>query len=298
MKLLTYSHRGVRKVGAYVEGAVVDLAEAYKAVYGAEKAPDFLYDMKDLISAGEPALRIAREVAEKASGEHYLDPRSIVWEPPVVSPEKILAVAVNYKSHGREMGHAPPPRPYFFPKFPNALVGHERPIIKHRIVQKMDWEVELVVIIGRSGKYIPKESALDYVFGYTVGNDISMRDWQYPPTELGLGWIWGKSMDTAAPVGPYIVTADEIGDPNKLGLRLYVNGVLEQEGNTADLIFNIQDLIHWASQGITLKPGDMIFTGTPPGVGHAKGKYLKDGDVVEAEVEGIGVLRNYVIEEK
>jgi 2-keto-4-pentenoate hydratase/2-oxohepta-3-ene-1,7-dioic acid hydratase in catechol pathway len=181
-------------------------------------------------------------------------------------------------------------------------VGHEQPIVKHRVVQKMDWEVELVVVMGRAGKYIPPEKALDYVFGYAVGVDVSMRDWQNPDEktarQYGKNWIWGKSMDTAAPVGPYIVTRDEVTEPNRLGLRLWVNGNLEQVGNTSELIFNVQQLIYWASQGITLKPGDMIFTGTPPGVGWAKGKFLKGGDVVEAEVEKIGVLRNYVVEEQ
>ena len=171
-------------------------------------------------------------------------------------------------------------------------------MVKHRVVEKMDWEVELVVVVGRPGKYIQPEKALDHVFGYTVGNDISLRDWQYPATQYGLNWIWGRSMDTAAPVGPYVVTRDEVPDPNRLGLRLWVNGQLEQEGNTSELIFNIQQLIHWASQGITLKPGDLIFTGTPPGVGWAKGKFLRGGDVVEAEVEKIGRLRDYVVEEK
>ncbi|ABP50950.1 5-oxopent-3-ene-1,2,5-tricarboxylate decarboxylase [Pyrobaculum arsenaticum DSM 13514] len=295
VKLLTF-RKNVVKVGLWKDGKILDLPEAYKAVFGAYEAPDFLYSMRKLIAVGEPALEIIRKIEAEARGPFYA-PHEVVWEPPVQDPEKVLAVAVNYRSHGKEMGHEPPPRPYFFPKLPNALVGHERPIIKHRVVQKLDWEVELVVVIGRAGKYIDPERALDYVFGYTVGNDVSIRDWQYPATQYGFNWIWGKSMDTAAPVGPWIVTKDEVPDPNKLGLRLWVNGQLEQEGNTSDLIFNVQLLIHWASQGITLKPGDMIFTGTPPGVGYPKGKFLKGGDIVEAEVETVGLLRNYVIEE-
>jgi len=304
MRLLTFTHNGVRRVGAYVDGKVLDLPKAYIKVYEAAAAPDFLYDMRKLISYGQPALRIVEELVSKARDPSlFLSPDAITWEPPVPDPEKIFAVAVNYRAHGQEAGVKPPERPYFFPKFPNALVGHRQPIVKHRVAQKVDWEVELVVVIGRAGKYVRPEEALDYVFGYAVGNDVSIRDWQFPegwPHQLnpyGQNWIWGKSMDTAAPVGPWIVTRDEVPDPNRLGLRLWVNGQLEQEGNTSDLIFNVQQLIHWASQGITLKPGDMIFTGTPPGVGHSKGKYLKGGDVVEAEVEGVGRLRNYVVEE-
>ncbi|AAL64367.1 2-hydroxyhepta-2,4-diene-1,7-dioate isomerase, conjectural [Pyrobaculum aerophilum str. IM2] len=303
MKLLTFRKGEVRRVGVLQGDVIIDLPKAYLAVYDAFEAPDFLYDMKKLIAVGRPALEIVDYLARKAPEEAKLSPKEIVWEPPVTNPEKIFAVAVNYKAHGQEAGVKPPERPYFFPKFPNALVGHEQPVIKHKVTQKVDWEVELVVVIGRAGKYIDPARALDYVFGYTVGNDISIRDWQFPPgwpqqlNPYGQNWIWGKSMDTAAPVGPYIVTKDEIEDPNRLGLRLRVNGQLEQEGNTSELIFNVQQLIHWASQGITLKPGDLIFTGTPPGVGFPKGKFLKHGDVVEAEVEKIGVLRNYVVEE-
>lgn len=300
MKLLTFAKGGVRKVGLFKDGKILDLPEAYKAVYGTLEAPDFLYDMRKLIALGDPALEVVRKLGEAAKGPFYA-PSEISWEPPVPNPEKIFGVAVNYKAHGQETGLEPPERPYFFPKFPNALVGHEGYVIKHKVVQKLDWEVELVVVIGRPGKYIQPEKALDYVFGYAVGLDMSMRDWQNPDEktarQFGKQWIWGKSMDTAAPVGPYIVTKDEVPDPNNLWLRLWVNGNLEQEGHTSQMIFSVQQLIHWASQGITLKPGDLIFTGTPPGVGWAKGKFLKGGDVVEAEVERIGLLRVYVKEE-
>ncbi|ABL87223.1 5-oxopent-3-ene-1,2,5-tricarboxylate decarboxylase [Pyrobaculum islandicum DSM 4184] len=300
VKLLTFRRGEVRKVGLFKNGRILDLPEAYKAVFNTEEAPDFLYDMRRLIALGEPALEIVKKLDERARGPFY-KPEEIKWEPPVPNPEKILCVAVNYREHGAETGIEPPDKPYFFPKFPNALVGHEGYVVKHRVVQKLDWEVELVVVMGRPGKYIEPERALDYVFGYTVGLDMSMRDWQNPDEktarQYGKNWIWGKTMDTAAPVGPYIATRDEVPDPNRLGLRLWVNGQLEQEGNTSQLIFNIQQLIYWASQGITLRPGDLIFTGTPPGVGWAKGKFLKGGDIVEAEVESIGRLRAYIIEE-
>ncbi|MEM4673882.1 MAG: fumarylacetoacetate hydrolase family protein [Pyrobaculum sp.] len=297
MKLATVKIGGEVKIAAVVGEKVIDLAAAYKKHYGVDYAPDFLYDMKKLISAGEPALRLVEELT--AVGSPVV--RDFQWLPPVPNPEKILCVAVNYRAHGVETGMEPPERPYFFPKFPNTLVGHRGVVLKHRVVERLDWEVELVVVIGRAGKYIKPQEALDYVFGYTVGVDITARDWQNPEEKTarlyGKNWIWGKSMDTMAPTGPYIVTKDEVPDPNRLALRLWVNEVLEQEGSTTDLIFKVQELVSWASQGITLKPGDLIFTGTPPGVGWAKGKYLKGGDVIQAEVEKVGRLVVYVVEE-
>jgi len=242
-----YKRRG-EEGGAFQDGRILDLPEAYKAVYGALEAPDFLYDMRRLIALGEPALEVARRLGEEAKGPLYR-PGEIRWEPPVPNPEEIFGVAVNYRAHGQEAGVRPPEKPYFFPKFPNALVGHEGYVVKHKVAQKVDWEVELVVVMGRPGKYIQPDKALDHVFGYAVGIDMSMRDWQNPDEktarQYGKYWIWGKSMDTAAPVGPFVVTRDEVPDPNKLGLRLWVNGQLEQEGNTSELIFNVQQLIHW-----------------------------------------------------
>ncbi|MFN7105421.1 MAG: fumarylacetoacetate hydrolase family protein, partial [Pyrobaculum sp.] len=297
MKLLTFRKDGVTHVGLYLDGRVLDLPRAYMKIFNTDTAPDFLYDMKKLISLGQPALEILEKIKD-AKGPLY-PPGEIVWEPPVPNPEKIFAVAINYRAHAQETGTPPPERPYFFPKFPNALVGHESRVVKPKISKMVDWEVELVAVVGKAGKYIDPEEAFSHIFGYMVGNDISTRDWQFPknPSPLGPQWIWAKSMDSAAPTGPYIVTRDELPDPHHVSLRLKVNGDVEQEGNTRDLIFDIPQLVHWASQGITLKPGDLIFTGTPPGVGMAKGKFLKGGDIVEAEAEGIGVLRNYVVEE-
>lgn len=303
MRLLTFEQGGVTRVGVYTSGGIVDLPKAYVTIYEAESAPDFLYSMRRLIESGEPALSIVNDLVNKvlklSRSDLLLNPSSINWLPPVTDPEKILCVAVNYKAHGEESSTKPPERPYFFPKFRNALIGNGHPIVKPKASNKVDWEVELGVVIGRRGKYIDPKNAFDHVFGYVVTNDVSMRDWQFPSMDqYGMDWIHGKSMDGAMPVGPYIVTKDEISDPHNLRLTLRVNGSVEQDGNTRDLIFKIHELIHWASQGITLKPGDYISTGTPSGVGFPKGKFLKHGDVVEAEVEGIGVLRNPVINEE
>lgn len=304
MKLLSFSWNNSARVGVYTEkGGVLDLPSAYMSIYETTEAPSFLYDMKSLISNGEPALAMVRDLVNKAlrSGDTALfrDPNAITWLPPVPNPEKILCVAVNYRAHGEESQAKPLDRPYFFPKFPNVLIGHNQPILKPRVSKQVDWEVELALIIGRrGGKYIDVNRALDYVFGYLILNDVSMRDWQFPSKEpYGMDWIYGKSMDSSTPVGPYVVTKDEVQDPHNLRLMLRVNGNVEQDDNTRDLIFKIPELIHWASQGITLKPGDYISTGTPSGVGFPKGKFLKNGDIVEAEIEKIGTLRNTVIEE-
>ena len=302
MKLLSFQWNNTVRVGAYTDKGILDLPSAYITIYETAEAPNFLYDMRSLISNGEPALALVRDLVNRAirSGDQSLfkDPNSITWLPPVLNPEKILCVAVNYRAHGEESQAKPLDRPYFFPKFPNALIGHSQPILKPRVSKQVDWEVELALIIGRRGKYIDVNKAFDYVFGYLILNDISMRDWQFPSKEpYGMDWIYGKSMDSSTPVGPYIVTRDEIQDPHNLRLMLRVNGVVEQDDNTRNLIFKIPELIHWASQGVTLKPGDYISTGTPSGVGFPKGKFLRGGDVVEAEVEGIGILRNTVVEE-
>ncbi|KUO83826.1 MAG: 2-hydroxyhepta-2,4-diene-1,7-dioate isomerase [Vulcanisaeta sp. MG_3] len=301
MRLLSFVWGSKQRVGAYVNNVVMDLPETYMRIYETDNAPNFLYDMKSLIEGGEPIMQLIRDLINRAlkSGNAVVrDPASITWLPPVTNPEKILCVAVNYREHGKESSAKPLDRPYFFPKFPNALIGHKQPILKPRASKQVDWEVELALIIGRKGKYIDVDRALDHVFGYLILNDISMRDWQFPSKEpYGMDWIYGKSMDSSTPVGPYVVTKDEIEDPHNLRLTLRVNGEVEQDDNTKNLIFKIPELIHWASQGITLKPGDYISTGTPAGVGFPRNKFLKGGDVVEAEIEGIGTLMNTVIEE-
>jgi 2-keto-4-pentenoate hydratase/2-oxohepta-3-ene-1,7-dioic acid hydratase in catechol pathway len=302
LKLLTFIIRDTYRIGVLTKFGILDLPNAYKKIYNTNEIPEFLYNMRKLIALEEFSLNIIKDLTNKSielnDQSLFLDPKNVEWAPPIPNPEKIFCVAINYSEHSKESGASPPSKPYFFTKFSSALIGHEKPIIKPKISEKVDWEVELGVIIGKAGKYINKEKALEHIFGYTIFNDISLRDWQYPPAgSLGFYWVWGKSMDSTTPVGPYIVTKDEIPDPNNLRLILRVNGNIEQDGNTRNLIFNIQDLVHWASQGILLKPGDYISTGTPSGVGMAKNKYLKQGDIIEAEIEHIGVLRNSVVEE-
>jgi len=303
VKLLLFSPNNgeVKRVGVYENGKIIDLVKAYEFLYDA-RPPNWFYSTKDLIEGGEGALFLVKKVLDDLKGVEdkvSYDPEKIVYYPPVENPEKIFLMAVNYKAHGQETNTQPPKEPYVFTKFTNTLVGHNQPILYPKASQKVDYEVELAVIIGKKGKYVSSKEAYNYVFGYTILNDISFRDRQFPAEQpYGMRWVHGKGMDTAAPMGPWIVTKDEIPNPHDLKISLKVNGEVRQDGYTEDMIFKVDKIIEYLANGITLKPGDVISTGTPPGVALATGKYLKPGDVVEAEISKIGVLRNHLVEEK
>jgi 2-keto-4-pentenoate hydratase/2-oxohepta-3-ene-1,7-dioic acid hydratase in catechol pathway len=228
---------------------------------------------------------------------------SVTLRSPILNPEKILLMAVNYHSHSKEMSQkdSPPREPYLFTKFRNSLIGPGAPILIPRVSQKADWEVELAVIIGKTGKNIPKKDAMSYVAGYAVSNDISFRDFQFSTrepdgtTKLGLNWVKGKGMDSSFPLGPWLVTADEVPNPHELEISLTVNGKTRQRSTTGDMVFHIDSIIEYASKGMTLTPGDIISTGTPEGVAaFTGGPYLKDGDILEGTIDRIGTLRNPV----
>lgn len=224
---------------------------------------------------------------------------------PVLFPEKIFCVAENYRSHVREADGKVAKKPYLFTKFRNAIVGPNDAILIPRISKKADWEAELAVVIGKDGKHIPKERAISHVAGYCVSNDVSFRDIQFPegwPKELnrlGQNWVLGKGLDCAFPLGPWLVTTDEIPNPHNLEISLSVNGELKQSSNTGEMVFNVASLIEYISAGITLRAGDVISTGTPQGVAaFTDQRFLKDGDLVEARIDRIGTLRNPVESEK
>lgn len=213
---------------------------------------------------------------------------------PITNPEKIICIGLNYKGHCEEQNKVPPSQPMFFSKFASAIVGPTDGVIAHKITDQIDWEVELAVVIGKEARHVPKELAMEYVFGYTVAQDISARDWQ---KQLNGGqFLIGKSMDSFCPLGPSIVHKSLIADPHNLAIKCSVNGVQKQCGNTKELIFRIDDIIHRLSQSITLKPGDVILTGTPAGVGMHRNppEFLRPGDIVESEIEGLGKLVNKV----
>lgn len=214
---------------------------------------------------------------------------------PVTRPEKIIGIGLNYKSHADEQGARLPKVPLIFAKWNNTLIGHGQDIVHPSISDELDYEAELAVVIGRRGKHVPAERALEYVAGYTCANDVTSRDVQLSDRQ----WVRGKTSDTLSPLGPYLITPDEIPDLDNLSVRLWINGELLQDGNTASLIFDVPTLVSFLSSSFTLEPGDVILTGTPAGVGFKRTPpvYLVPGDEVVVEVGGVGRLSNGVVAE-
>lgn len=227
----------------------------------------------------------------------WLDSQSVVFAAVVPHPEKVVCVGLNYRDHAAEMGGAIPSDPVIFGKFSSALTGHQSPIVLPRVSTKVDYEVELVLVVGKGGRYIPLELAWDHIAGVTVGNDVSARDWQLE--KVGAQWMIGKSFDTFAPVGPFLVTLDEVPRIDNLAISLKLNGQTMQQSRTNQFLFSLPRILHYVSTVVTLKPGDLIFTGTPSGVGMARNPpvWLKPGDHIEAIIEGVGALINSVTSE-
>jgi 2,4-didehydro-3-deoxy-L-rhamnonate hydrolase len=216
----------------------------------------------------------------------------LVLEAPVPTAPKIVCVGLNYRDHAEESGQPTPQSPILFAKFPNTLIGHGATIVVPPEVTQADYEAELAVVIGRTGHRVTEARALDHVFGYTCLNDVSARDFQFADGQ----WIRGKTVDTFCPMGPWLVTSDEVPDPQGLAIRCSVNGELLQDSTTKQMIFSVAELVSFISHSITLQPGDVIATGTPPGVGFARTPpiFLEDGDTVDVEIETIGKLSNPV----
>lgn len=224
-----------------------------------------------------------------------LDSLEMQWLPPITNPGKIFCIGRNYAEHAAETGASVPEIPVVFSKFPTALTGHQSEIILPPISQQVDFEAELVVVIGKQGRNIPLEEAMDHVFGYTCGNDISARDWQ--KGRPGGQWLLGKTFDTFAPLGPTIITKDEIANVHQLEILLELNGNTMQHSNTKNLIFPIDFLISHLSRFCTLQPGDLLFTGTPSGVGTARKPpvYLQPEDQLVVKIDGCNDLENKVV---
>lgn len=217
---------------------------------------------------------------------------------PIDTPRKILCIGLNYRDHAIETKAPIPDEPIVFCKMPTAMVGPDEPIVLPRVSSEVDYEAELVLVIGHSMKSVSEEDAVAGIFGYSVGHDVSARDWQ--KGKPGKQWFLGKSFDTFAPLGPSIVTADEVPDTSNLRIQCRINGETLQDSTTKELIFKPAQLVSYISQVMTLDPGDVIYTGTPPGVGMARTppRFLKDGDIVEIEIESVGLLSNPVVQEK
>ncbi len=257
--------------------------------------PEMPATVRELLELGLDWQRRAWSALARGPVRH--DPRHASLLAPIPDPQKIVCIGLNYRDHAAESGVPVPPEPVLFSKYPTALIGHGAAIVLPKVSEQVDYEAELVVAIGRKGRHIPRDRAMAYVGGYAVGHDVSARDWQL--NKPGKQWMAGKTFDTFAPVGPELVTPDEIPDPQKLGIRLRLNGQTMQDSSTSQLIFGIAELIAYLSQVFTLEPGDLIFTGTPPGVGMARKPpvWLKPGDTVEVEIDHLGTLRNPVIAE-
>jgi len=251
-------------------------------------------DIQSLLEQGTAALQRAERAI--ASGKPIAGVVKLLA--PVPTPRKVLCVGLNYADHAKESGQQPPPEPVYFNKLHTAVSAPGAPIVLPKVSPEVDYEAELVIVIGKQGRYIPVEQARSHIAGYTVGHDVSARDWQL--RKPGGQWLLGKSFDSFAPFGPELVTADEVGDPGDLRIQLRINGQTMQDSSTKQLIFNVDQLVAYISQVCTLLPGDVIFTGTPPGVGAARKPpvFLKPGDVVEVEIEKLGVLSNPVVAEK
>lgn len=239
-------------------------------------------------------LRALIDTENALSSVHVFDE---VLDAPLVAPlrpGKIVAIGLNYRDHIREAGMTSPESPLVFAKFPSSIIGPTDSIQLPSLAKRVDWEVELGVVIGRRMCSVAAAEALDYVFGYTVANDISARDVQFADGQ----WVRGKSFDTFCPTGPTVVTKDEVSDPQQLTLRTRVNGDVVQESTTAEMVFGVAELLAFCSASFTLEPGDLVLTGTPWGCGEfmAPPRSLKAGDLLETEIEGIGTLRNPVVD--
>jgi 2-keto-4-pentenoate hydratase/2-oxohepta-3-ene-1,7-dioic acid hydratase in catechol pathway len=250
--------------------------------------------MRDFLALGAEGIAKLKQAVSRP-GISVLMANSVKLRAPVPDPRKVVCIGLNYRDHAKESGAPIPPEPVLFSKFPTAVIAHGDAIRLPRVSQEVDYECELVIVIGRGGRDIAREAASQHIAGYTCGHDVSARDWQLK--KPGGQWMAGKTFDTFAPTGPVIVTSDEIGDATKLPIKMRLNGQTMQDSNTSELIFDPSYLVSYISQVITFEPGDLIFTGTPPGVGVARKPpvFLKPGDVCEVEIGGIGVLRNPVV---
>ena len=288
MKLVTFTHNQKTGIGILKERdgqpVVVDLNKA---------DPSLPTDMLTFLAGGEETRALAELMGASASPEAILDQSAVILNAPLPNPGKILCLGLNYRDHAAESNMEIPEYPVVFTKFSNTIIGPGEAIVLPSLSSEVDYEAEFGVVIGRQAKNVSKADALDYVAGYLPFHDVSARDYQHRTSQ----WTLGKNFDTFGPMGPALVTVDEVPDPANLNIILRLNGEVMQSSNTRHLIFSVPDLIAEISSVMTLEPGDLISTGTPGGVGAARTPpvFLKAGDVVEVEIEGLGVLKNPVV---
>jgi 2-keto-4-pentenoate hydratase/2-oxohepta-3-ene-1,7-dioic acid hydratase in catechol pathway len=309
VKLVTFHYNGFERVGALIDDRVIDLNYGYTLLLAENGEPSpyplaqaiVPTDINGFLRKGEQALQAAKEVVSYVANGEKKGPNGekIVYSledvklnAPIPRPGKIVCVGLNYIDHCEETGMDVPKSPIIFSKYSNAVAGPDDAIILPINSNQVDYEAELAFVIGKKAKKVSKEEAMDYIAGYTIMNDVSARDIQ-----LGDGqWVRGKTPDTFAPIGPVLVTKDEVEDPHQLDIKLMLNGETMQDSNTKNLIYGIPYVLSYLSQSMTFEPGDVIATGTPPGVGMSRKPqvWLKPGDEVVVEVEKIGRLRNIV----
>ncbi len=287
MKLMMFSKGNGSALGLVEGNTVIDLAVVDASL------PK---DLKALIAGGPSALAAVKAAAAKAPASAKLALANVKPALPIAAPPKFICVGLNYLAHAKEGGHAPPTYPSFFPRFDSSLVAAGQNVIRPKCSIQLDYECELTIVIGKGGRHISEAKALDHVFGYTIFNDVSVRDFQRKTTQ----WTAGKNFDGTGPLGPVVVTVDEL-PPGASGLNIMtrVNGETLQSSNTSDMIFSTAKCIAVLSEIMTLEPGDLIATGTPSGVAHARKPptWMKHGDTVEIEIEKIGILKNPVVDE-
>jgi acylpyruvate hydrolase len=245
-----------------------------------------------LLEQGPEALRRAGDVLGMGQ---VIDLEKITYLPPLVNPARIWCIGLNYVDHSVESGFAVPTYPAIFSRFPSSMIGHGAPIVRPRVSTQLDYEGELVAVIGKAGRHISKDKALEHVAGYSICNDASIRDYQFKSAQ----WTMGKNFDDTGPFGPFLVTSDEL-PPGATGLKIQtrLNGTVVQDASTSSLIFDVATLVSLLSEAVCMLPGDVIVTGTPSGVGLARKPplWMKHGDVCEVAIEGLGILRNPVVD--
>ena len=283
MKLVTFTHNNETRVGAVVENEVVDSKNNTKIPA----------TMLEFLSAGARALAAMQQQID--SGNDRIALNEVKLQAPVPRPGKYLGISLNYPDHISETGRDKPEYPTFFTKQGTCVIGHGDAIHRPKVSDKLDYEGELAFVIGKRCRHVPVDKAHEVIAGFIIANDVSVRDWQVRSPTFTLG----KSFDTHGPLGPWIVTSDEISDPHNLNLKTWIDDELRQDSNTRHMIFNCYEMIAYLSQAMTLEPGDVIATGTPSGVG-VKMKprgYMLPGQTARIEIEGIGTLSNPVIDE-
>ena len=314
MKLVTYNAGGEQRVGAVVgddNNQVVDLAAADRALARREKRKThaFFSDMLTLLEAGSKGISAAKKAAAAASGASVKPLSKVRLKAPVPNPRKVLCLAGNYQDHieegGGKMEKQDKETPRVFMKPPSTtVIGQNDKILIPPVARSIDWEGELAVVIGRKAKGVKPKDALKYVAGYTIMNDVSERDLKIKkrtdsrPRDEWFDWLNGKWLDTFGPQGPWIVTRDEIPDPQQLDISTFINGERKQHNNTGQMLYPVHKIIEYISAIVTLEPGDLISTGTISGVGSTTGTFMKPGDKVQIEISSIGVLKNTVAASK